>query len=462
MTEQSQEQQPEPSNSVTNVSGGVNANAERIDIDGDVVGRDKIETNTTVTKIITNGYLVVPLAVLGFTLVMLAAIILVLILRQDKGTQPFPDLTATSLMANAQSSLTKTPTPYETPATLPQPITPTATRNHSQALTVTPPTIETATPVPPTLLPIIQTPAPNLTSNVRISPENAKNIRQQPVWDVGTYVFEATWLPGETHELAAASYGVPIYDVSKLQLTRTIVANNWVTQMAISSDGKLLVSLPAEPLQIWDIFTGGEIRTFSDMKSVSRVSFSPDGKMLAAAINQAVELLDIEKGTEVDILGLGARVEFLAFSPTTPTLAMGSYSVVELWNYVAGNKLITIEPVQMQSIAFSPDGHALAVGTNRGISLYDATSGRLLRVIEGTESPKSLSYSPDGKLIAAATGLLIDIVDVQTGQKLQTLKGHTNNVTSVAFSPDGTTLASAAYPEEFVRLWAVNSVQPAP
>ena len=42
MTDQPQGQQPEPTNSVTNVSGGVNANAERIDIGADVVGRDKI------------------------------------------------------------------------------------------------------------------------------------------------------------------------------------------------------------------------------------------------------------------------------------------------------------------------------------------------------------------------------------------------------------------------------------
>jgi hypothetical protein len=42
MADQPEEQRPESSNSVTIVSGGVNANAERIDIGGDVVGRDKV------------------------------------------------------------------------------------------------------------------------------------------------------------------------------------------------------------------------------------------------------------------------------------------------------------------------------------------------------------------------------------------------------------------------------------
>ncbi|CAG0984033.1 hypothetical protein ANRL4_02055 [Anaerolineae bacterium] len=42
MTDQPEEQQPESANSVTNVSGGVNANAEQINVGADVVGRDKI------------------------------------------------------------------------------------------------------------------------------------------------------------------------------------------------------------------------------------------------------------------------------------------------------------------------------------------------------------------------------------------------------------------------------------
>jgi hypothetical protein len=42
MTDQPKAQQPDSANSVTNVSGGVNANAEQINIGGDVVGRDKI------------------------------------------------------------------------------------------------------------------------------------------------------------------------------------------------------------------------------------------------------------------------------------------------------------------------------------------------------------------------------------------------------------------------------------
>ena len=50
MTDQPEGQQSESSNSITNVSGGVNVDAERdVDIGGDVVGRDKI-VQTTITE----------------------------------------------------------------------------------------------------------------------------------------------------------------------------------------------------------------------------------------------------------------------------------------------------------------------------------------------------------------------------------------------------------------------------
>jgi hypothetical protein len=49
MTDQPEMRQPEPSNSITNVSGGVNANAEQINVGADVVGRDKF-TQTIINE----------------------------------------------------------------------------------------------------------------------------------------------------------------------------------------------------------------------------------------------------------------------------------------------------------------------------------------------------------------------------------------------------------------------------
>ena len=86
-----------------------------------------------------------------------------------------------------------------------------------------------------------------------------------------------------------------------------------------------------------------------------------------------------------------------------------------------------------------------------------------VRILKGHNAPvNSVAFSPDGTMIASGSGGLwyrdnmVRLWRVSNGEILRMLEGHTKMVSSVAFSPDGTILASGSY-DKTVRLWRVSN-----
>jgi WD40 repeat protein len=170
----------------------------------------------------------------------------------------------------------------------------------------------------------------------------------------------------------------------------------------------------------------------------------------------------------------------VAFSPDGKTLASASRdTTIRIWDIATAKQLTTVQGHAdfALRLAFSPDGKTLASGgadekiedrRNNPLAdwgglvrLWDSGAGKQKAAFRGHRNTVvSLAYSPDGKTLASGDDSTIRLWNVATGKSIATFGGPTHKqINCLAFSPDGRTLASGSgyyggQPSE-IKLWEV-------
>jgi WD40 repeat protein len=128
----------------------------------------------------------------------------------------------------------------------------------------------------------------------------------------------------------------------------------------------------------------------------------------------------------------------------TPTAAIATTAIVLLC--LIGLYLTSKHPAPPSKAALSQPNPAIphraeTPSVAKG-AIPPNPQGKLLRTLEGhTDAVHSVAFSPDGHTLASAADN-VRIWDLATGKMLRAFRGHAYRVDSVAFSPDGRTLAS--------------------
>jgi hypothetical protein len=159
-------------------------------------------------------------------------------------------------------------------------------------------------------------------------------------------------------------------------------------------------------------------------------------------------------------------------SPDGERLVTLSQKAFTIWrlNPAAPQKPVIPQP-HKGKFAVSADGRFLVTGPNwnesyyinrdAALSLIDLASGNTERIFANFPRIRDFDIAPDGKLLAACSTDGLCLWDMATGTRQATLNGHRGTVTSVAFSPDGSALISAAH-DGTVLVWDVARLTGAP
>jgi WD40 repeat protein len=229
-----------------------------------------------------------------------------------------------------------------------------------------------------------------------------------------------------------------------------------------------------------------------------QAEFSPDGSLLAVRnASGDVSLYPVATWVrrEQTLPGGGRVVMDFAWSPDGSQIAVASVENddvwasddpsgrVDVWDTASLEKRYTLEGLNgpALSVAWSPDGRRIAASNNTNVAIWSTGADKatpdlmLYSLIKRSEGSRmgltEIDWSPDGALIVGAYGMpytrfycngcgygdagLVIVWDATTAERLYRFEAHTDEVQTVAFSPDGALLASGSL-DGIIYIWDLH------
>ena len=314
-------------------------------------------------------------------------------------------------------------------------------------------------------------------------------------------VTSAGWSPdGARLAMASRDHTAKVWDSHTGAVLNLTGHSGVVRGVAWSPDGGRVATAGGDgSVKLWSSQTGAmelDVKVHRhprDNLSVRLVEWSPDGARLATAhtiqdgemiLPAGVATWDSRTGAPLQKFEAGDALS-VSWSPDGAQLATGGSSTAEVWDSRTGALLHAFKEqgLDVTSVSWSPDGAKLATASEglrqSAIKVWDVASGALLidlhepyreedvlaRLNSETQSKlnsaerrfaTSVAWSPDGTRLATVDwSHTVKVRDGQTGALLFEGEDHTDIVNSVNWSPDGAKLVTAS-DDNTVKVWDIQ------
>ena len=259
------------------------------------------------------------------------------------------------------------------------------------------------------------------------------NLNSKPVWlNSVRFTPDGKAIVSKVVYITSRFFTICVWDKDGVSKTTDKECHYFGQPIVISPDSNFVASIyDYHNIYIWDLKTKKNVRKLDGKYTViPSKHFSKDFKYL---VNR------------------GILYEVKSVIPVSGLMGMGIVELKEIKKKLDLTELIS---TSLKEFAFSPVNNTLAGGVYSNIHLIDADKGRIIKTLQGHKmSVVSVAFSPDGSKIASGSfDYTIKIWDVKTGKCLRTLTGHDYFVKSVCFSPDGKFLLSGSW-DSTMKLW---------
>jgi WD40 repeat protein len=319
-------------------------------------------------------------------------------------------------------------------------------------------------------LPLTAQPS-NQPSSTTPTTSNSRDFEQ--IYNLSGHKYDVTFLTFNPNSQILVSHSaggaIKLWNLKTGKLLRTLNEKVYAAGVvAITPDAQTLVTVDRKAqandktIKVWNLKTNKLLRTLNGhSQPVNHLEISADGQTLVSASNDKKVLVwNLKTGKRLQTINpQSTPIRSIALSPNGQLLATGGGEYVDqntskdtsiqLWDIKTGKLLGTLEgqTSPISSIAIAPDGQTL-VSVADSIKIWNLRTKQLLHTLPGGSA--SISISPDGqKLVTAAWDHSVKLWNVRTGTLLKTLYEPSINdqnfgriyTTSIAFSPDGKTIA---------------------